>query len=222
LTDYPNLEGFKKAVTEILNFGNHLLYKRQLASGVFREVKKLQEIGRLLQEASRLAESGKSKLRFQALYLGVYEIADQYFCEKRVELARKHGELETEEMRLGEEAHEALTEGLPTIQQEEVWRRIIKGEEVILNMQLIAKWKGVIILGRPDTVYFRRGQPFWLFEYKFTKSRIPQDSHHAQARIYSLILDEMGFNTNKLTYAIVLGDPKLKDHDQWKHLIFPS
>jgi len=120
LTDYPNLEGFKKAVTEILNFGNHLLYKRQLASGVFREVKKLQEIGRLLQEASRLAESGKSKLRFQALYLGVYEIADQYFCEKRVELARKHGELETEEMRLGKGAHEALTEGFPTIQQEEV------------------------------------------------------------------------------------------------------
>ena len=47
-------------------------------------------------------------LRFKSKFLTVSEIANQYYCEKQVEMRRIHGEEETIEMQLGKEAHNLL------------------------------------------------------------------------------------------------------------------
>ncbi|MHA1712377.1 MAG: PD-(D/E)XK nuclease family protein [Candidatus Freyarchaeota archaeon] len=139
------------------------------------------------------------------------EIADQYYCEKKVELTRRYGREATPEMLLGREAHEKLLEGTIKIKMEKLWKQIAYGLPVMVReMLLLGKYKDVIIMGIADGVYFEEGVPKLLLEYKFTRSHRPWHDHHVQARIYCFLLHLMGFNTKKLKYALILAPPKCK------------
>lgn len=183
---------------------------------------------RNLQVAQRLYQSltnqqETSMLRFNTPYIGVYEISDQYFCEKQVEISRKTGEPETERTRLGKESHESLLKDTQPIKTEESWKLIFSGQKIaIMNMLLITRWKDVVIIGRPDFIYFENAKPLWLLEYKFTKNRVPSDSHHVQARLYSFLVHRMGFDMSNLAYAIVLANTRPTEYQKWRRSVFKS
>jgi len=168
-----------------------------------------------------VSEKENSKLRFKVPFLGVYEISDQFFCEKQVEISRKEGVFETERTKRGKELHKALTAGMERARTSEVWKEIFSGRGMaVMNMLLIAEWKGVPIIGRPDFLFFKNSKPLWLFEYKFTNMRIPADSSHVQARLYGLLLKQMGFDTSLLKCAIVLANEKPRQFDNWRRSVF--
>jgi hypothetical protein len=77
-------------------------------------------------------------------------------------------------------------------------------------MFLLAKYNDVILAGKPDSVLFARGFPLVVFEYKFSRSGIAYPSYHVQAQTYGVLLENMGFDTSRLFYAIVVADPETK------------
>lgn len=159
----------------------------------------------------------KPILRFNKPYVGVYWIADQFFCEKQVEISMKMGELETERKKRGKEFHEEISLGMEKATMEQVWNKILSGRNVcVSNLRLAAKWKGIPIIGRADLLCFSESKPLWLFEFKFTSMRIPPDSSHVQARLYSLLLKLMGLDISILRYAIVLAKHKPKNFEKWR------
>jgi len=181
--------------------------------------KSLTDVLSLYEEA--LSPKRKTRLRFDAPFLGVYEIADQFFCEKQVEISRREGELETSLTKRGKELHQALSIGMKQAKTDEIWKEIFSRRGIaIMNMLLIAKWEKVLIIGRPDFVFFKDSKPLWLFEYKFTNMRIPPDSSHVQARLYSLLLKLMGFDISLLKCAIVLANEKPQQFDNWRRSVF--
>ena len=83
-----------------------------------------------------------------------------------------------------------------------------------LEMLLLTNYKDVIIAGRSDSVLFKKGRPLIVFEYKFSKRQIPFKTHHVQAGTYGILLRNLGFDTSRLFYAIILADPNVRNDKQ--------
>jgi CRISPR/Cas system-associated exonuclease Cas4 (RecB family) len=174
----------------------------------------------LVNELAEKRKKGKGDLRFNRHFILASDIAEQYFCEKKVELQYLHGEVETEEKIIGTEAHEKLLEDSVRIKRRELWRKIYGKKPIFaLEMLLLAKHNDAIFAGRPDSVLFQQGYPLAVFEYKFSKSGITYRTYHVQARTYGLLLRNMGFDTSRLFYAIVIADPKARDDKELKRKV---
>jgi len=163
-------------------------------------------------------QQGKSsKLRFNRSIVIASDIAEQFYCEKKVEMEYLHGEVETEAKNIGTEAHENLTEDSMRVKREELWRKIYGAKPVFaLEMFLLAKYGDVVLAGKPDSVLFMRGFPLVVFEYKFSRSGVDYRSYHVQTRTYGVLLENMGFDTSRLFYVIVVADPKTRGSRELK------
>jgi hypothetical protein len=164
----------------------------------------------LLEELRKSREIG-GKLRFNRSAIVASDIAGQFYCEKKVEMQYLYGEVESEAKNIGTEAHEKLTEDSVKVKREELWSKIYGDKPVFaLEMFLLAKYGDVLLAGKPDSVLFAHGFPLVVFEYKFSRSGIAYPSYHIQAQTYGVLLGNMGFDTSRLFYAIVVADPKTK------------
>jgi len=171
----------------------------------------LNNFKKMIKELIDRTRNFKSQLRFEVQAIPVSSIAEQYYCEKKVELAYMYGEEETKEILLGREAHEKLLEGTVKTKMESLWAEISSGLQVtVREMPLIGKYKDIYLIGIPDAVIFKDGEAKLLIEYKFTKSRYPWHDHHVQARMYCLLLHLIGFKTENLRYALILAPQECK------------
>jgi CRISPR/Cas system-associated exonuclease Cas4 (RecB family) len=170
----------------------------------------LESFDSLFKELKQNLEQG-GRLRFGRSVIVASDIAEQFYCEKKVEMEYFHGEVETEAKNIGTEAHEKLTEGSVKVKREQLWQDIYGDRPILaLEMFLLAKYGDVFLAGKPDSVLFARGFPRVVFEYKFSKSSVDYLSYHVQAQTYGILLENMGFDTSKLFYAIVVAGPKTK------------
>jgi len=169
--------------------------------------------------AQEIGVAEESSLRFNARLLAVHEIASQYYCEKKVELKRIHGEEETPETKLGKEAHELLLKDTVAVRREELWREIASGKPVgVREMRLLGRHKNIIVAGVADAITFFKASPVLLCEHKFSSKPIPFRDHHVQARLYCYLLNLMGFDTSNLRYALVLAPPESREDDKLREI----
>jgi len=151
------------------------------------------------------------RLRFGRSLITASDIAEQFYCEKKLEMEYFHGKVETEAKAAGTVAHEKLTEDSVKVKGEQLWQEIYGDKPVFaLEMFLLAKYGNAFLAGKPDSVLFRQGFPLVVFEYKFSRSALDYLSYHVQAQTYGILLENMGFDTSRLFYAIVVADPKTK------------
>jgi len=180
----------------------------------------LEEYNFLLKKLVQRIKKGEGELKFDSHFVKASDIAAQYFCEKKVEMEHLHGWIETERKILGTEAHEKLLEDSVEITRKDLWKRIYGKKPIFaLEMRLLAKYKNLILAGQPDSILFMRGFPLIIFEYKFSRSRRPFRDHHVQGRTYGIILRNMGFDINRLFYAIVMADPKARHDEKLKERV---
>jgi len=164
-----------------------------------------------LLEAFRQNREAGGRLRFGRSVIVASDIATQFYCEKKLEMEHLHGEVETEAKNVGTEAHENLTEDSVKVKREQLWKDIYSDKPVFaLEMPLLGKYRDVFLAGKPDCVLFARGFPLVVFEYKFSRSGVAYPSYHVQAQTYCVLLENMGFDTSKLFYAIVVADPRTR------------
>ena len=177
----------------------------------------LEEYSSLLEQVFQKLKKGEGELRFSNPCVRASDVASQYFCEKKVEMQYLHGEKGTETKNQGTEAHEKLLAGSEEVSCQDLWKKIHGKKPVFaLELLLLAKYKDLVLAGRPDCVLFEKGFPLIVFEYKFSRSQRDYLSYHVQARTYGLMLKSMGFDISRLFYAIVVADRRAKDDDQLK------
>jgi hypothetical protein len=177
----------------------------------------------LAKEIVEKQKKGENNLRFDRSFILASDIAQQYFCEKKVEMQYLYGEVETEEKSIGTEGHEKLLEDSVKIERQELWKKIYgKKLTLALEMLLLAKYKDVVLVGRPDSVLFQNGYPIIVFEYKFSKSGTAYRTHHVQARTYGILLNNMGFDTSRLFYAVVIADPRARHDKELKRKVIDA
>ena len=118
----------------------------------------LEEYNSLIEELVQKVEKGEGELRFDTPFIKVSDIAQQYFCEKKVEMEYLRGKIETDRKILGAKAHEKLLEDSVKIKRRTFWKKIYGNKPIFaLEMLLLAKYKDSILAGQPDCILFMRG-----------------------------------------------------------------
>ena len=149
-------------------------------------------------------DSGAGEFRHGVSFIGVSSIAEQYYCEYKLENEFALGEIPTETKESGTALHAEL---MPTerITKEE-FANLVSGKKPTLAV--LAVWGsagGLKVVGEPDHIIWSGGRPLWLVELKTTKgdpTPLWEDQEN-QVRIYGLLLESMGFDCSELRLAVV-------------------
>lgn len=138
-------------------------------------------------------------------------IAGQFYCEKKVDLTREHGDIETPAKTRGSETHEKAAEDSEEVSDEEFWKALETGErQVIVESPFVGEAADFLISGIPDAVLFEDKKPQLIFERKTTaRPDYLYKNQRIQAWLYGLILDSLGFETDNLKIAILSHEQSL-------------
>ena len=181
----------------------------------------LKKYNSLLEKIVERKEKKEGELRFNRSTIRASDVAGQYYCEKKIEMEYLCGEVETETKNQGTEAHENLLEGSEAVNRNDLWKAIYGKEQILaLEWLLLAEYNDIILTGQPDSVLFKNGFPLVIFEYKFSRSKRAYPSYQVQAGFYGLLLKGIGFDTEKLFYAIVVADRRARDDPSLKDSVF--
>jgi len=163
--------------------------------------------------------SARPEFRHDTAFIGVSTLADQFYCEYKIENEFALGEIPTETKEKGTELHDEL---MPQVEitakdfAELVSRK--KPSYAILRVWGMAG--GLKLIGMPDHIVWSSGRPLWLVELKTTKGDPNPlwEDQETQVRVYGLLLESMGFDCSKLRLALVrlkAAELSAEDRKQW-------
>ena len=148
--------------------------------------------------------SGRPEFRHGTAFVAVSSIAEQFYCEYKLENEFSFGEIPTEAKDTGTELHDEL---IPqeAITREQFVKLVERKEPSFAVLRVWGRVGGLRIIGMPDHIVWSEGRPRFLVELK-TTSGDPASiwpDQEAQIRIYALLLELMGFDCSRLGLALV-------------------
>lgn len=141
------------------------------------------------------------------------KVGGQFYCEKKIDLEREHGEVETPEKTRGSETHEKAAEDAVEVELDEIWDAIERGDrQTILETPFAGEAADFVVVGIPDAVVFDEGQPQLIFDRKTTSipGRVFRNQR-IQVWLYGYMLDSLGFDTENLQLAILTHEQVLDE-----------
>src|SRR5712692_884341 len=149
-------------------------------------------------------DSGKQEFRHETSFVAVSAIAEQYYCEYKLENGFVLGEIPTETKNSGTAVHGEL---MPTeeISKEGFAKLVSKKKPSLAVLGLWGSAGGLKVIGTPDHIVWSKGKPLWVVELKTTKgdpTPLWEDQEN-QVRIYGLLLDRMGFDCSQMRLAVI-------------------
>lgn len=134
----------------------------------------------------------------------VWAIAEQFYCEKKVELEMTKGAVPTEAKNRGKTLHEELL-AMEKATLEEFIKAVESPKLSLASFRLAAEVANLRVMGKPDLVIFRKEKPLWLIDLKTTMGPLSQlyIDQVVQVQTYGLLLQFMGFDCSKLDLCIV-------------------
>ena len=156
-------------------------------------------------EAIRASRDNDPVLRYGRRTLSVSTIAQQFYCEKAVQLAVEHPFPPTAQMQSGSAGHEAVAAlGVTMTPEEAVAAAVVERIQPLCVYEFRIGWRysGVTITGFVDEAWFRSGNVEMVAERKFSGSLSIHEPYHVQAGLYCLGLGEMGFGTDSAVYRV--------------------
>jgi CRISPR/Cas system-associated exonuclease Cas4 (RecB family) len=158
----------------------------------------------LWQKEQEFFDSGRGEFRHGVPFVAVSSIAEQYYCEYKVENEFALGEIPTETKDSGTALHDEL---MPTerITREEFAKLVCKSEPTLAVLDVWGLAGGLRVVGEPDHIVWSGGKPLWVIELKTTRGDPNPlwEDQESQVRIYGLLLDRMGFDCSGMRLAVV-------------------
>lgn len=136
-------------------------------------------------------------------YVAVSEIAEQFYCEYKLQLSITEGKLVTPQMELGALIHDSVFKGRP-VDPGELLRRIRAGERLVATLPLVHRVNGLVIVGIPDAVLFGGGRALAVIELKTSNKWLGTvfKSEYVQAQLYAHLLVSLGLAGRDVVVAI--------------------
>ena len=163
-------------------------------------------------------ETGSGEFRHDISFVAVSSIAEQYYCEYKLENEFRVGEIPTETKNAGTALHDELMPAV-SITREEFAELVSKKEPTLAVLGVWGTAGGLKVVGVPDHIVWSDGRPLWVVELKTTKgdpNPLWEDQEN-QVRVYGLLLDRMGFDCSDMRLALVrlksgeLGEEEKRD-----------
>lgn len=144
------------------------------------------------------------RYRFDLPYVTVSAIAEQYYCESKVDLEYMFGEVLTEDKEEGRRVHEELLRMEPTT-LEGLIKSIEEKPLYVCRFPVYAELEGLVIIGIPDAIVFRHAKPIMLLELKTTSGSLGKlwADERVQVEAYAYALECMGFDCGDLRLVVV-------------------
>ncbi len=151
----------------------------------------------------------------------VYRMAEQEFCELKVDIELHHPEIEQQARQLpelvgtmealdrGKEFHDAASAEAAPIPRSEVTRLIRSGQPITLvESSLRGHYGRLPLIGRPDAIHFDGKGTAWVAEYKRRERPYVTPSDDVQLRLYAyLLLQEQMFDVEEVMLVGLLVSP---------------
>jgi len=171
---------------------------------------------RLWKKEEEFFDSAAGEFRGDTSFVAVSSIAEQYYCEFKLENEFSLGEIPTETKDSGTTLHDEL---LPVekITKEEFAELVSKKEPSLAVLGIWGVVGGLKVVGEPDHIVWSEGKPLWVIELKTTKGdpKPLWEDQENQVRIYGLLLDRMGFDCSQMRLAVVrLKSGELSDEEK--------
>jgi len=154
----------------------------------------------------------KPKIRFDLDVVPVFSIAEQWYCEKAVDLHYRHPEIlfSTPELAVGTTEHEFLASEAKILTEQEISKIIRSGKAISLReTPFKGTYRGVLIKGIPDYVNIKCRKALFLLDYKFSRYRRVFPSHRIQVDTYGFLLHRNKLDTEDLICGIAILPPNL-------------
>jgi hypothetical protein len=170
----------------------------------------------LWENEEEFLESGEEEFRHGISFVAVSSIAEQYYCEYKIENEFALGEIATETKDSGTALHDELMP-MEKIGRKEFAQLVSKKEPSLAVLGVWGSAGGLKVIGTPDHIVWSEGKPLWVVELKTTKgdpAPLWEDQEN-QVRIYGLLLDRMGFDCSRMKLAVVrLKSGELNDEEK--------
>jgi CRISPR/Cas system-associated exonuclease Cas4 (RecB family) len=174
---------------------------------------------RLWNNEQEFFNSGQGEFKHGVSFVAVSSIAEQYYCEYKLENEFALGEIPTETKESGTTLHDEL---MPTerISREEFVKLVSKKEPTFAVLEVWGSVEGLKVVGVPDHIIWSEGKPIWVVELKTTRgdpNPLWEDQEN-QVRVYGLLLERMGFDCSKMRLAVVRlksGDLGEEEKKEW-------
>ena len=149
------------------------------------------------------------------------DIAEQLFCEKKVELRLLHPEIKKGATQLaGLSGHEELAADARPISRKELNEQLAAGRRVCLRESVFrGKYRGIPIIGKPDLVLFDGMRPLFLVDYKFSAKRETYPDQRLQVALYGMLLQQNKFNVEGLVTIIAFVSRSVADGQGERELL---
>ena len=158
-------------------------------------------------------DSGNGEFRHDTSFVAVSSIAEQYYCEYKLENEFAFGEIPSEAKISGTALHDEL---MPTekISPKAFAKLVGKKEPTLAVLGVWGSAGGLKVVGMPDHIVWSQSKPLWVVELKTTKgdpAPLWEDQEN-QVRVYGLLLEKMGFDCSGMRLAVVrLKSDELRD-----------
>lgn len=131
----------------------------------------------------------------------VYRMAEQEFCELKVDLELRHPEIQRdlrvlpevaeqiEKIERGKEFHEALAVPAEPISVADVQLLVSSRRPfTLIESSLLGRFGSLPLIGRPDALHFEGEGNAWVIEHKVRDRPYMTPSDDAQLRLYGFLL----------------------------------
>jgi PD-(D/E)XK nuclease superfamily len=146
----------------------------------------------------------ETAIRFGLPWVPVSTIAEQFYCEAKVDLEYNYGRIPTPAKEEGTELHQEIIEMEPTTPKDLV-ESIAKKPILLCTFPVYGKVGDIPFMGMPDAVLFQNSKPSQLIELKTTNGDVTRlwRDQAVQVKAYGLALDSMGFECRDLRLSLV-------------------
>ena len=157
-----------------------------------------------LLNAMGLVEPMRMDLRFGIPWVPISSLAEQFYCEAKVDYEYKFGRVPTPAKEEGTELHDDIIEMEPTTPKDLV-TSITRQVSCLCTFPVYAKVEDITILGVPDAVLFKRSRLSHLIELKTTSGDVGRlwRDQAVQVKAYGLALEFMGFECGSLQLSLI-------------------
>lgn len=138
-------------------------------------------------------------------WVRIRDLADQFYCESKVDLELKLGKKYIRDLRDGSKVHSKVDSALVRVSLKKLIEDIISKKPLIAKLAVDFEIDGVPIFGKSDQIFFRNAKPCYLFEFKSANYNLDRIyiGEKVQALLYGFGLDKMGFDCSKLCLAVI-------------------
>jgi|Deesub1362B_J571_1020462.scaffolds.fasta_scaffold00217_33 CRISPR/Cas system-associated exonuclease Cas4 (RecB family) len=167
------------------------------------------------------APVSKAKLRFNIPRVPISSIAEQFYCEAKVDLKYRFGEVPKLAKEEGARLHEEVL-AMERTTLEDMISSIEQKPYYVCRFLVHSQIDDLAVVGEPDAILFQCSKPSHIIELKTSVGSVGRlwRDQVVQAKAYGLALDSMGFDCENLRLSIVRIDRSKGISEGAKMLIF--